>query len=412
MNRMIFPPRMTSSTLSGKALGPRIGSIALLSTLLAALSGCSAMPTLPSLSSLNPFAARVVPKNPPVALVDLRPTLAVRTLWSNTVGTAGIYTFAPAVTADSVFVGAQDGTLSRIELAGGKDQWRINIGGVMTAGVGSDGNTVVVAGEKGTILAYDGAGKPRWQAQVSSEVLSAPAVAQGLVIVRSQDNRIVGFDAETGSRKWVVQRTAPALTLRAAPGILPVPPSAYVSLPGGKLLALALATGAPRWEAAVGEARGTTELERIVDTSGMPVTIGREVCAVSYQGRAMCFDANTGTVAWAKDLSSNVGLGVDERFVYAADVAGSVQALTRDGGASVWKNTQLAYRRLSAPISIGRAVAVGDFQGYVHFLGREDGAILARLATDGSEILAAPVLANGNLIVQTRAGAVMALAAE
>ena len=388
------------------------GSIVLLSAALMTLSGCSSLPAMPSLSTLNPFSAKVVPKNPPVALVDIKPTLAVRTLWTSPIGMAGIYSFSPAVTADSVFVGAQDGTLARLELVSGKSQWRINIGGTMTAGVGSDGNTVAVAGEKGTVLAYDGTGKLRWKAQVSSEVLSAPAVGQGLVVVRSQDNRIVGFDAETGARKWVVQRTAPALTLRAAPGILLAPPSAYIALPGGRLLALALATGAPRWEATVGEARGTTELERIIDTSGMPVAIGREVCAVSYQGRAMCFDSNTGTVAWAKDLSSSVGLGADERFVFAADTAGAVQALTRDGGASVWKNTQLAYRRLSAPVSIGRAVAVGDYQGYIHFLGREDGALLARIATDGSEVLAAPVLANGSLIVQTRAGAVVALAAE
>ena len=394
------------------SLVSRTVSIAALTAVLLSVTGCASLPSLPSLSSLNPFAAKAVPKNPPVALVDVKTALAVRTLWTAPIGTSGIYTFSPAVTAESVFVGAQDGTLARLDLASGKSQWRINIGGIMTAGVGSDGNTVVVAGEKGTVLAFDGSGKQLWKAQVSSEVLSAPAVVDGLVIVRSQDNRIVGFDAATGTRKWVVQRTAPALTLRAAPGILLAPPSAYVALPGGKLLALALATGAPRWEAAVGEARGATELERIIDTSGMPVMIGREVCAVSYQGRAMCFDANTGTVAWAKDLSSNVGLGADERFVFAADITGAVQALTREGGASVWKNTQLAYRRLSAPVSIGRAVAVGDYQGYVHFLGREDGAMLARVATDGSEILAAPSLANGNLIVQTRAGAVVALAAE
>ena len=126
----------------------------------------------------------------------------------------------------------------------------------------------------------------------------------------------------------------------------------------------------------------------------------------------MCFDATTGTTAWAKDLSSEVGLGADERFLFAADANGAVSALTREAGASVWKNAQLAHRRLSAPASVGRAVAVGDYQGYVHFLGREDGAMLARIATDGSPITAAPVLSGTNLIVQTHAGAVAALSAE
>ena len=383
----------------------RVVSIALL----ALASGCS---SLPSLHSMNPFAAKAAPRNPPVGLTEFKATLAARSVWSNPVGTAGIYTFTPAVVGDSVFAAAQDGTLTRLDAATGRVTWRINAGSTLTAGVGTDGSTVAVAGLKGAVMAFDASGKLRWTVQTSSEVLSAPAVGQGLVIVRSQDNRIVGLDAETGARKFIVQRTAPPLTLRAAPGILIAGPNAYVALPGGKLLSIALPNGAPRWEVAVGDPRGATELERIIDTSGLPVMIGREVCAVSFQGRAMCFDAVSGTVAWAKDLSSDVGLGADERFVFAADVAGSVSAVTREAGASVWKNTQLAYRRLSTPLSMGRAVAVGDYQGYVHFLGREDGAMLARVATDGSAIVAAPALAGANVIVQTRAGSLVALTAQ
>ncbi|MBC7514404.1 MAG: outer membrane protein assembly factor BamB [Herminiimonas sp.] len=383
----------------------RVASIGVL----ALAAGCSSMP---SLSSLNPFSSKSVPKNPPVALVDIKPTLAVRNVWSTPVGAAGVSTFSPAVIGDSIFAAAQDGTVVRLDADSGRQAWRINAGTKLTAGVGSDGTTIAVAGEKGMVMAFDASGSLRWKAQTSSEVLSAPAVGQGVVVVRSQDNRIVGFDATTGERRWIVQRTAPPLTLRAAPGILLAAPNAYVALPGGKLLAITLATGAPRWEVSVGEPRGATELERIVDTSGMPVLIGREVCAVSFQGRAMCFDAASGTVAWAKDLSSEVGLGADERFLFAADTSGAVSAITREAGASVWKNAQLAYRRLSAPVSVGRAVAVGDYQGYVHFLGREDGALLSRIATDGSQITAAPVLSGTNLIVQTHAGAVAALSAE
>lgn len=375
-------------------------------TLLLLAGGCS------TLSSLNPFSSSATPKHPPAALVELKPTMTVRSAWTTPVGVSGAYTFSPAVAGDSIFAAARDGTIVRVDAASGRPVWRINAGAMLTAGVGSDGNTVAVVGEKGNVMAFDASGKLRWSAPASSEVLSAPAVGQGLVIVRSQDNRIVGFDAESGARKWVVQRTAPSLILRTAPGILMTATNAYVSMPGGKLLAVALPGGAPRWEAAVGDARGATELERIIDTSGMPVLTGRQVCAVSFQGRAMCFDATTGTVAWAKDLSSDVSLAADERFVFAADVTGSVSALSREAGASVWKNTALGYRRLSAPLSMGRAVAVGDYQGYVHFLGREDGAMLARIATDGSEIIAAPVLAGANMVVQTRAGALVSIAAE
>lgn len=377
------------------------------------LTCVGAMAILAGCSSLNPFASKSEPRNPPAALVDFKPTLALRTAWTSSVGSAGTSVFSPALANDSLFAAAADGSVSRIDAATGRQIWRINAGLPLTAGVGSDGFTVAVAGEEGVLLAFDGEGKLRWKAQASSEILSAPAVGQGLVVVRSMDNRIAAFDAESGARRWVVQRTVPALTLRSAPGITIAGPTAFVALPGGRLLALALTNGGPRWEVAVGDPRGTTELERIADISGAPVVTGSDVCAVAYQGRVACFDAASGAPRWAKQLSSDVGLGVDERFVFAADERGAVTAFARDSGAGVWRNTKLANRRLSTPVSFGRAVAVGDGQGYIHFLSREDGSFLARVGTDGSPIIAAaPIVAGGNAIFQTQAGTVVALASE
>ncbi len=373
------------------------------------LAGCS---SLPSLSSLNPFSSKSPPRNPPAALVDFKTTLAVRTAWSTSIGSAGAYTFSPVLANSSLFAAAADGSVTRIDAASGRSLWRISAGAPLTAGVGSDGNTVAVAGEKGVVLAFDGSGKLRWKAQTSSEVLSAPAVGQGLVIVRSLDNRIVAFDAESGARRWTVQRNTPSLTLRTAPGITIADSTAYVALPGGRLVALALSNGGPRWEAAVGDPRGATELERIADMSGAPVVWGRDVCAVAYQGRVACFDAVSGTARWAKEFSSDVGLAVDERFVFSVDEHGVMTAFTRDTGASVWRNNKLANRRLSTPVSFGRAVGVGDGQGFIHFLSREDGAFLARASVDGSPITAAPLVADANLIFQTQSGTVVALAAE
>lgn len=353
------------------------------------------------------------PRNPPAALVDFKPTMPVRTAWSASIGEAGAFDFSPALANDSLFVAAADGTIIRINPVSGSEVWRVQAGMPLTAGVGSDGATVAVAGEKGVLLAYDADGKLRWKAQASSEVLSAPAVGQGLVVVRSVDNRIAAYDAESGARRWVVQRSVPPLTLRSAPGIVISGPSAYVGLPGGRLLALALSNGGPRWEVAVGDPRGTTELERIADISGAPIVIGGQVCAVAYQGRVACFDAVTGAPRWGKELSSDVGLGADERFVFAADERGAVSAFARDNGASVWRNTALANRRLSTPVSFGRAVAVGDGQGYIHFLSREDGALLARVSTDGSPILGnSPLVTGQHAVFQTQAGTVVAIASE
>ena len=373
--------------------------------MLALMAGCS------TLSSLNPFASKSK-GNLPAPLVELKGSMAVRAAWKLDMGQANNYVFTPAMIDNTLVLAGADGSLARVEAATGRQLWRIKAETTLTAGVGSDGTLIAVGGNKGAVLAFDLDGKQLWKAQASSEVLSSPAVGSGMVVVRSIDNRIIGLDAKTGEKKWTVQRVAPPLTLRSAPGMVVVDKEVIIAQPGGKLLAVNLATGAPRWEVAVGEARGATELERVTDIGGVPILFEGDVCAASYQGRVGCFDVATGAPKWTKELSSHVGVAVDQRFVFAVDEKGAVSAFNREGGSSVWKNDKLGYRSLSSPISYGRAVAVGDYQGIVHFLSREDGAFLARAATDGSAITSQPVIAGTNLIFQTQSGTVTAIAVE
>ncbi|WP_293776784.1 outer membrane protein assembly factor BamB [uncultured Oxalicibacterium sp.] len=381
----------------------RVTSLMCCAGIVVALTGCS---------SLNPFAKKPNPKTQPAPLVELQNDARMRTVWSASVGKADKYVFTPALVGSNVYAAAENGNITKLEASTGRSIWRIDAGTRLTAGVGSDGQNVVVVGNKGVILAFDAEGKQRWKAQATSEVLSAPAVALGTVLIRSMDNRVTAYDVDTGERKWSIQRTAPALTLRTAPGIAIVDGTAYVGFAGGRLLALTVATGAPRWEMAVGDPRGVTELERIADISGTPVVSGREVCAVAYQGRVACFDAASGAPRWAAGLSSDGGVAVDERNVYVADEKGGLNAFSRMSGASAWRNTQLTNRRLSTPIAFNNVVATGDFDGYIHFLSKEDGKLLARIKTDGGAIVARPQFADGVGIFQTQLGSVVAVATE
>jgi len=380
----------------------RIAITVLCLAMLGATAGCS---------SLNPFAKKPSTRDLPAPLVDFQQTLPVHTAWTASVGKADSYTFSPALAGNALFAAAADGTITKLDLATGHKIWQIDAGMPLTAGVGTDGDTIAVVGRGGVVLAFDGQGKLRWKVQAPSEVLSAPAVGGGMVVVRSLDNSVIGLDEESGARKWLVQRSTPALSLRTAPGITIDGGMAYVGLAGGRLLALTLNNGGTRWELPVGDPRGTTDLERIADISGAPVIAGHNVCAVSYQGRIACIDAASGQGVWWKNFSSVVGLGIDEGRIYASDAHGSLNAFTRDAGVSLWRNNQLTNRSLSAPVSSSTAVAVGDYQGYVHFFAPQDGVMLARVPTDGSAIVAAPLYADGKFIFQTQAGTVAAITA-
>ena len=361
----------------------------------AALAGCSSGPSGPKPATLPPLT------NPP----------AVKVLWSTSVGSADRFVFAPALAAGSVFAAARNGNVVRIDATSGKELWSVSAPVRLSGGVGADEQTVAVAGEDGDVIALEAAsGKVRWRARVSSEVLSAPTVGRGLVLVRSIDSRVFAFDADDGKRRWVYQRPASPLAVRTPAGMVLREDTAYAGFRGGKLAAIALSNGGLRWEATVALPKGTTELERVVDVVGDPALQGREVCAASYQGRVACFDANTGQQIWAREISTLTGVSLDARYAYVSDEKGSVQAFDRSNGRTVWKQDRLSLRQLSLPLPVENAVAVGDFEGYVHFLARDSGAFVARYDARGGGVAAPPLALPGGMVVQTRSGGLHALA--
>ena len=348
----------------------------------------------------------------PVKLVDFKPSAKLAFAWKVSLGEAGRYIFTPAIAGDSVFAAGNSGDLLRIDSATGKTLWRIDVKAPLSGGVGVGENMVLVGTSKGAVLAYDLDGKPLWQSEVSSEVLSAPQAAGEFVVVRSGDSRIFGLDARDGSRRWEYQTTPPPLTLRANPGVIIVDSFVIAGMPAGKLVVLNIANGGLVWETVVAAPNGDNELERITDIAGPPLVEPGRVCAATFQGRAACYETQKGGQLWARPASSVGSLAADDLSIYLSEDTGAVVALDRNTGASVWKQDKLSYRNLSAPLATKDYIVVGDFEGQVHFLKFEDGSFAARIATDGGGIAAAPKLVGDKVLVQTRKGGLYAISVK
>ena len=87
-------------------------------------------------------------------------------------------------------------------------------------------------------------------------------------------------------------------------------------------------------------------------------------------------------------------------------------AWRRTDGENAWMSERLKYRGLTAPLAVGRSIAIGDSTGFVHLLSRDDGSPLNRIVTDGTAVAAAPVLAGDTLVVVTRGGGVFGFKPE
>ncbi len=341
----------------------------------------------------------------PTPLTEFKPVLDVQQAWKASVGKAGRYLFSPVAVGNAVYAAGANGSVAKIDAQTGKDIWRVKLHDDLSAGVGSDGTLTAVGGLKGDVYVLGADGKQLWTAKAPGEIISPPLVGNGLVVVRTVDGQIVAFNAQTGEQKWNYRNRAVPLNLRVSSGMTFAGDAAVLAgFPGGAFAAINLQTGDNYWQTPVSYPKGVTEVERINDVTGPPTLVGSETCAVTFQGQIGCFDANSGRAVWEKAFSSTSGLAQDDRAVVAADDWSVVSAFDVSNGAPLWKNDKLKNRELSVPFILGHAAVLGDYQGYVHFLSRDDGTLVARVKTDGSPITAAPVLAGETLVVLTHDG--------
>jgi len=346
----------------------------------------------------------------PAELSEFKASASLLRQWDASVGAAGPYEFSPATDGQAIYAAGRDGKIAKLDLASGRELWRIDTGQPLSAGVGVGEGLVLVGTPKGELLSYKAAdGSAAWKAKLSGEILVPPVASGGVVAARSNDGRITLFEAKDGKQRWANSRVLPALTLREQGHLALTDKALYAGNAGGKLSALSVVNGAPLWEVNVALPRGATELERIADVVGPLALDEHLVCAAAYQGRVACVDRVTGNGAWARELSSLRGVDMDARYVFASDDHGGLLAYERTRGSNAWKQDKLRDRGVSSPVAVAeRYVAVGDYQGQVHLINAEDGAFAARTPTDGSPINGAMIPLKSGLVVQTANGGVMA----
>jgi outer membrane protein assembly factor BamB len=138
---------------------------------------------------------------------------------------------------------------------------------------------------------------------------------------------------------------------------------------------------------------------------GLPALSGSLLCAVAYQGRVVCFDiAAGGRTVWSKDFSSSVGLTIDATQVYVPNEHDAISAFGLKNGGLAWRQDALRNRKVTSPSPVPGAIAVGDLEGFVHFLAPADGQLLARILVGGGAIQAPLVATPQGVLVQSGDG--------
>ena len=353
----------------------------------AVLAGCAA-------GSARPKPAELPPN---VAVVGVRQAWTARL-------PAVAFPLQVNVQGQQVALAATDGTVVTLDGASGREIGRASAGAQLSAGVGSDGRTLAVVTRDNQVVTLEG-GRELWRRKLATQSYTAPLVAGGRVFVLGADRSLAAFDGRNGAPLWRLERPAEPLVLRQA-GVLTAVGNTLVAGLAGRLVGVNPDSGNVTWEAPVASARGTNDVERLVDLVGGVRRQGNVVCARAFQAAVGCVDTYNGNVAWTRAANGATGIDGDDQRIFGAESDGRVLAWRADNGDRSWSSERLQWRYLTAPLVLGRSVVMGDETGLVHFLSREDGSPLTRVSTDSSGIAVSPVVAGNTLVVVTRNGGV------
>jgi len=350
--------------------------------------------------------------DPPAELQNIENPVGVEVVWSRDTGGGDEQDLrlVPAYREGRLYTANAAGEVSALDAASGRVEWSVDLDLAASGGPGVGEGLVLLGTSDAEVVALAiESGEQRWLARVSSEVLAAPVAAFGRVVVRTIDGKVIGLDAGTGEQRWQYEREIPILTLRGTSTPVISGTAVLVGMAGGKLVALDITTGALLWEATITVPSGRSELERLADIDGDPLVADGLIYVATYQGEVAALGENSGAVLWRRKFSSYSRMAADSYKVYASDADGVMWALNADNGAARWSQEELRNRQLSDVAVLNDVIAVGDFEGYVHFLSTDDGLLIGRTRVGSKPVRDGMLVAGETLYVQGDAGDLKAI---
>jgi outer membrane protein assembly factor BamB len=331
------------------------------------------------------------------------PTLQVQRVWDTSVDDKKAAKLrlglGIAIEGNRVYAAGHKGDLVALDLANGHQVWRVKTRAPLSGGTAASADMVLVGASDGQLFAFAPAdGKPRWHVRLNGEVLAPPTISAHLIAVRTVDGKLHALSPDDGKELWVQEQQVPRLSLRGTARPVISGELVLCGFDNGKVLAVNTGDGSLLWEATVTPPHGRTELERLSDIDSAVGVAGHDVYAVGFQGRVAMLALETGQIWWSHEASSYRGLTLDGDRLYVSTADGEVLALRARSGIEIWRQKTLLHRGLSEVAVMDDALVMGDFQGYLHFLDKETGALAARVQTGKTRISTPPLVA-GNMVV-------------
>lgn len=257
--------------------------------------------------------------------------------------TGGEVYSSPAIADGIVYVASKSGHLHAIDAGSGREVWRVAVSDYVTRSSPAVVDGTVYIGGGFAFLAIDArTGQERWRVPVQYSGQATPTVADGMVVVSSQEGYVFGIDADTGEVKWRSPTDGVTFGTPAVAGNQVV-----FGTDAGVLYNLDLTTGKLHWR---------TPLTGAIFAS--PAILGATVMIPTQASTLLAIELETGDLLWtAAQGGAETPAIVDDLVVLSAS-DGGVYGIDLADGTQRWIYPS-GKRTISAPAVSGDTIITG-----------------------------------------------------
>ena len=237
-------------------------------------------------------------------------------------------------------------------------------------------------------------------------------MADGRVIVLSQDNVLYALDAETGEYLWdhvgIVEDAG--LLGGASPAV--AGDAIIAGFSSGELTAFKASNGMVLWQDALSRTGRLTALGTLSDIDGDPVVFRGRVYALNHAGRMVAIDIRSGERIWERNIGGIYTPWIAGDYIFVVTVNSEVIAMSAVDGRVKWVTPLQRFMKVSkrkglirwsGPVLAGDRLFVTSSHGYMLTVSPYTGEFLSGVKTKSGTIQP-PIVANNTLYLLTGDG--------
>lgn len=283
----------------------------------------------------------------------------------------------------------------------------------LSGGITAGYKNIYVGSENADLIALDAkTGELVWQVKTPGEVVSAPLVEAGKVIVSCASGEVAAFNISDGKQEWLQSFPMPLLSLRSQSDLASANGAVLHGRADGRLSLLLLQTGQTIREHKISKAKGSTEIARLADVDASPVILGGVIYVIGFNGELHALELQSGKAIWKRSYSSFQNLALSGYDLFVSDAKSHIYSIDRREGQERWANNLLEWRNTTAAAVAGQHVLLGDDEGYLYWLDRDSGEFVSKLQLDSDGLYIEPLVTKAYIFVQTRSGKLIAMSRE